>query len=84
MSGTATRRLQSWHDRSRSSRNSEEDDKKHMANLNGGLMYVFCCKCRTPIDSKPGKLNSISHGLCPECFKNEMDEMEAKYKKQNA
>ncbi|MBA4387055.1 MAG: hypothetical protein C0404_03680 [Verrucomicrobia bacterium] len=38
----------------------------------GSLMYVVCSKCREFLDSKPGNLNSVSHGLCRKCFEEEM------------
>lgn len=45
----------------------------------GGLMTVQCSKCREFIYSSPGTLGTISHGLCPKCFEEEMDEIRKKY-----
>jgi len=40
------------------------------------LMYVKCASCGKWLDVKPGRMNSISHGLCPECYRSEMDKLE--------
>jgi hypothetical protein len=39
---------------------------------NGELMYVRCALCGEWMDVKPGKLNWVSHGLCPSCHAKEM------------
>ncbi len=36
------------------------------------LMYVRCSVCGEWMDVKPGKLNWVSHGLCPACHKSEI------------
>ena len=44
------------------------------------LMYVICAKCKMWLDVKPGRMNTISHGLCPKCYEEasrELDAMEA-------
>ena len=33
------------------------------------LMYVQCAYCREWIDVKPGKMNEITHTICPACVK---------------
>ena len=33
------------------------------------LMYVQCASCREWLDVKPGKMNEISHTICPKCMK---------------
>lgn len=38
----------------------------------GELMYVRCSLCGEWMDVKPGRLNWISHGLCPPCHIKEM------------
>lgn len=38
----------------------------------GELMYVRCSLCGEWMDSKPGRLNWVSHGLCPVCHDKEM------------
>jgi hypothetical protein len=38
----------------------------------GELMYVRCSLCGEWMDVKPGKLNWVSHGLCPPCHIKEM------------
>lgn len=38
----------------------------------GELMYVRCSLCGEWLDVKPGRLNFVSHGLCPECHAKEM------------
>ncbi len=38
----------------------------------GELMYVRCALCGEWMDVKPGKLNWVSHGLCPPCHEKEM------------
>jgi hypothetical protein len=45
---------------------SESDEDR------GELMYVRCCLCGEWLDVKPGKLNWVSHGLCPPCLAKEM------------
>jgi hypothetical protein len=39
---------------------------------NAELMYVKCSYCGQWLDVKPGKMNQISHAICPDCFKKEM------------
>ncbi len=39
---------------------------------NAELMYVKCAYCGKWLDVKPGKMNRISHAICPECFDREM------------
>lgn len=40
------------------------------------LMSVQCAYCGLWIDSKPGPLNAISHGICEKCFKEHYTEVE--------
>lgn len=49
----------------------------------GSLMYVVCSKCREFLDSKPGNLNSVSHGLCKKCFDEQMRELDEKNKQRS-
>ena len=32
------------------------------------LMYVKCAYCGNWMDVKPGRMNRISHSICPACF----------------
>lgn len=36
------------------------------------LMPVRCAYCGNWMDVKPGKINAISHGACPECYEREL------------
>jgi hypothetical protein len=38
------------------------------------LMYVKCAYCGQWLDVKPGKMNLISHAICPDCFEKEIQE----------
>jgi hypothetical protein len=40
------------------------------------LMYVVCCRCKELLDPQPGNLGSVSHGLCPKCYKEAVAEHE--------
>ena len=44
--------------------------------MEGSLMLCQCCVCRKMLDSKPGPLNEISHGLCTECYESQMKELQ--------
>jgi hypothetical protein len=33
------------------------------------LMYVQCASCREWLDVKPGRMNEITHTICPKCMK---------------
>jgi hypothetical protein len=41
------------------------------------LMYVKCAYCGKWLDVKPGKMNLISHTICPDCFKKEILKQDA-------
>ncbi len=43
---------------------------------NGELMYVRCSLCGEWLDSKPGRVNWISHGVCPVCYVKEVARIE--------
>ncbi|MBP7829061.1 MAG: hypothetical protein KA248_04005 [Kiritimatiellae bacterium] len=47
-------------------------DKKS-AKESAELMYVKCAACGKWIDVKPGEMNKVSHGICPDCYRKEMD-----------
>ncbi len=46
----------------------------------GSLMYVVCCRCKEFLDTKPGNLGSLTHGLCPKCFQEMIAEIHQKKK----
>lgn len=35
----------------------------------GELMYVKCSYCGVWLDVQPGRMNQISHSICPACFR---------------
>ena len=37
------------------------------------LMYVKCAYCGKWMDVKPGNMNLVSHSLCDDCLKKEME-----------
>ncbi len=39
----------------------------------GELMYVKCAYCGKWLDVKPGQMNWVSHGLCDDCLKQELE-----------
>jgi hypothetical protein len=41
------------------------------------LMYVVCATCKAWYDVKPGRINQISHGLCPKCYEEASKELDA-------
>jgi hypothetical protein len=51
--------------------------KENNDSVEGSLMYVQCCVCKKFMDSKPGPLGAISHGLCPECYALQIAELDA-------
>jgi ssDNA-binding Zn-finger/Zn-ribbon topoisomerase 1 len=38
----------------------------------GELMYVRCAYCREWLDVKPGRINEVTHTVCPKCMKKVM------------
>jgi len=36
------------------------------------LMCVKCSYCDRWMDAKPGRMNTVSHGVCEACFEKEM------------
>lgn len=40
------------------------------------LMYVRCANCGAWLGVKPGRINSISHGLCPPCYAKEIKKLD--------
>lgn len=43
------------------------------------LMYVKCAYCGKWLDVKPGKMNRISHTICPDCFEKEMGQHQTRH-----
>ncbi|MFH0953147.1 MAG: hypothetical protein V1873_02330 [Verrucomicrobiota bacterium] len=43
----------------------------------GELMYVKCAYCGKWMDVKPGHLHWVSHGLCEDCLKKELEKARA-------
>ena len=56
---------------------TEESDTQEGEHTEPGLMYVVCAKCKTWIDSKPGRVNVISHGLCQSCYEEAERQLDA-------
>jgi len=56
-------------------RENASPDKKKPSEA-GELMYVRCARCGQWLDVKPGRINAVSHGLCPECFALEMGRLD--------
>jgi hypothetical protein len=44
------------------------------------LTYIVCAYCREFIDVKQGSMYSITHGICPDCYKKEMKKIEEQIK----
>jgi hypothetical protein len=51
---------------------SEEDEK---VDESAELMYVKCAYCGKWMDVKPGQMNWVSHGLCDDCLKKELEKI---------
>lgn len=43
------------------------------------LMYVKCAYCGKWMDVKPGHLHWVSHGLCDDCLKKEMERIQTMF-----
>lgn len=56
---------------------ADQQGKASQNDPDGAMMYIACSRCHKIMDVKPGNLNSITHSLCPECFKASMDEIKA-------
>jgi hypothetical protein len=41
----------------------------------GELMYVKCAYCGKWIDVKPGQMNWVSHGMCEDCLRKEIEKV---------
>ena len=54
---------------------------KHREVNEAELMYIVCAYCRNFIDVRQGSMYSISHGICPDCFKVEMEKAKNLMKK---
>ena len=50
--------------------------KREASSTSGQLMYVKCSACGSWMDVKPGGMNQVSHGLCEDCFRNEMKKLD--------
>ena len=50
-----------------------EDDEAGSAEL----MYVKCAYCGKWMDVKPGHMHWVSHGLCEDCLKKELEKARA-------
>ena len=50
----------------------------------GSLMYVVCSRCKEFLDTKPGNLGSLSHGLCRKCYEQTLAEVEKMKAARNA
>ena len=53
---------------------NEEADK---AEESAELMYVKCAYCGKWMDVKPGQMNWVSHGLCDDCLKKELEKIQS-------
>ncbi len=42
-----------------------------------GLMYVRCAACGEWMDSKPGDVTQVSHGLCIPCYERQIELLDA-------
>jgi hypothetical protein len=54
------------------SESERQSDQASPDEDSGELMYVRCSLCGEWMDVKPGRLNWVSHGLCPTCHDKEM------------
>lgn len=54
-----------------------EEEKDQTDDL-GELMYVKCAYCGKWMDVKPGHMNWVSHGLCDDCLKKELEKIKGR------
>lgn len=50
----------------------KEDQPPRDSDPSPELMVVQCANCGKWMDVKPGQINVISHGLCKDCYEQEM------------
>ncbi|OQA29401.1 MAG: hypothetical protein BWY59_00339 [Verrucomicrobia bacterium ADurb.Bin345] len=53
------------------------NEEKKQADESAELMYVKCAYCGKWMDVKPGQMNWVSHGLCDDCLKKELEKIRA-------